>query len=155
MVRRARGLKHVAPRTGAGINQRRVAQFLPGEEIDFAPFALDVSRKRSADVRSFIPPQSKPVKVFDDGVAKFCRTPIAVEIFNPQNQSSTVLIRTFLRAPERHRMPDMKITPRRWGNAAAVSCHSERSRGISHCPRICMNRAIPRLRFAFAKLRSE
>jgi hypothetical protein len=120
MVRRAGGLKDVAPRTGAGIKQRRVPQFLPGGEIDFAAFTLDIRRKRSAHIRSFIPSQSKPVKVFDDRVAKFSPASIVIQIFYPENELSTGLSSTFLRAPERHRMADVQITSRRRCEAAAV-----------------------------------
>jgi hypothetical protein len=60
------------------------------------------------------------MKIFDDGIAKFGRTPIAVEILNPQDQSSTVLFSTLLRAPEGDGMAKMKITRRGRRNAAAV-----------------------------------
>jgi hypothetical protein len=120
MVRRTGGFKNIAPRTGAGINQRRVAQFLPRREIDFAPFTLDVGRKCAANVRSFIPSQSKPAKVFDDGVAKFCRAPIVIQIFDSENELSTALLSAFLGAPEGDGMANMKITRRRGRNAAAI-----------------------------------
>jgi hypothetical protein len=120
MMRRAGGLKNIAPRTGAGINQRRVPQFLPRSEIDCAPFTLDVRRKRSAHVRTFIPSQSKPAQIFDDGVSEFCRTPIAVEIFNAEDQLSAVLFGAFLRAPEGDGMANMKITRRGGSDAAAI-----------------------------------
>jgi len=151
VMRRTRGLKHILPRTGAGIDQRRITQSLPRREINLAPFALDVRRKRPGEVRPFIPLQSKPAKVFDESVTKFPPATISIQIFNSKHQFPTVRLRTFLRAPKSHRVPQMKIARGRWGEAAAVPCHSERSRGICHSPRICMKQHIPRLRFAFTK----
>jgi hypothetical protein len=120
MVRRTRRLQDITPRTGAGINQRRVPQFLPNREINFAPFALGVRRERSAHVGPFIPLQAKPVKIFDDGIAKLCPTPIIIQIFDPENELSIALAGPFLGAPERHRVADVNVTRRRWGNAATV-----------------------------------
>jgi hypothetical protein len=73
---------------------------------------LHIRRKWSAHVRPFIPAQSEPAQVVDDGVAKFRGTPIAIEILDPQDQSSEVLFGAFLRAPESDGMSEMKITGR-------------------------------------------
>src|SRR5204863_3963851 len=115
MVWRAGGLKHILPRTSAGIDQRRVAQFFPGIEIYFAPFALDVRSECSAHIRPFIPAQSKPAQVFPDRAAKFGPAPIPVEVFNSKNTLPASLTGAFLRAPGRHRMAEVKITIGRWG----------------------------------------
>jgi hypothetical protein len=120
MVRRAGGLKHILSRASAGIDQRRIAQFFPGREIDSASLALDVRPEVSARVRPFIPAQSKPAQVVHDRAAKFGPAPIAIQIFNPKNQSSPGLLSALLRPPKRHRMPKMQITGGRWGDAAAV-----------------------------------
>src|SRR5438874_12869576 len=100
MMRCEGRLKHIAPRADAGIDQRCVAQFLPLSEIDFTAFTLEVGRKGAANVRPFIPAQTKPVKVIDNGVTKFRRTPIVIQIFNSENESATVLVSAFLGAPE-------------------------------------------------------
>ena len=112
MVRCAGGLEDVTPRAGAGINQRRIAQFLPGGQIAFTPFTLDVRRKGSADVRSFIPAQSKPMKVFDDGITKLSPASIPIQIFDPENEPSASLSSAFLRTPKRYGVPDVQITSR-------------------------------------------
>ncbi len=120
MMRRIGGLKDITAGTVAGINQGRVPQFLPRGKIDFAAFTLDIRRKRSADIRSFIPSQSKPAEIFDDGGSKFRRAPIAVEIFNPENQLSAVFFGAFLRPPEGEGMAEMKVTRRGGSDAAAI-----------------------------------
>jgi hypothetical protein len=120
MVRRAGRLKDIAPRAGAGVEQRRIPQFLPGGQIVSAPFTLGVRRKRSANVRSFIPAQSKPMKVFDDGVAKLRPASIPIQVLDPENELSASLSSAFLRKPKRYRMPDVKISRGRWGDTAAV-----------------------------------
>jgi hypothetical protein len=120
MVWRTGGLKNIAPRTGTGINQRRVPQFPPRGKIDFAPLALDVRRKRSAQIRPFIPTQSEPAQIFDDGVSKFFRAPIAIEIFDAEDQLSVALFSAFLRAPESAGVTEMKISRRGRCDAAAV-----------------------------------
>jgi hypothetical protein len=120
MVRRARGLKDILPRTGARIDQRRVPQFPPRREINFAPFALEVRPQRSARVRPLVPAQSEPAKVFNDRAAKFWPASVAVQIFNSKNKLSATRLSAFLRAPERQRMADMKVTGRRGGDSAAV-----------------------------------
>jgi hypothetical protein len=114
------GLENITPRTSAGINQRSVPQFLPGREIVSAPLTLDIRSKCPTQIRPFIPSQSKPAEIFDNGRSKFCRTSIAVEIFNPEDESSIVLLRAFLRAPESEGVAEMKITRRRRSNAAAI-----------------------------------
>jgi hypothetical protein len=120
MVRRPGGLKNIPTRTSAGINQRRVPQFPPRGKIDLAPLALDVGRKRSAQIRPFVPTQSEPTQIFDDRVSKFCRAPIAIEIFDPEDQLSVALFSAFLRAPESTGVTEMKITCRGRCDAAAV-----------------------------------
>jgi hypothetical protein len=60
------------------------------------------------------------VKIFDDGVSKFCRAPIVIQIFNSQNELSTALLSAFLSTPERDGMAQMKITCRRWGDSTAI-----------------------------------
>ena len=120
VVRRSGGLKNIPPGTGAGINQRRVAQFFPRGEIDLAPLTLDVRRKRSANVRSFIPSQSKPAKVFGDGVPEFRPASILIQVLDPENKRSASLAGALLRAPERDCVAGVQITRRRWRDAAAV-----------------------------------
>jgi hypothetical protein len=112
MVRCAGGLKDVTPRAGAGIYQPRIPQFLPGGQIVFAAFALDVRRKSSADIWSFIPAQPKPFKVFDDGITKLRPTSILIQVFDPENEPSASLSSAFLRAPKRYGVPDVQITRR-------------------------------------------
>jgi hypothetical protein len=60
------------------------------------------------------------MKVCDDGVAKFCRAPIVIQIFDSENELSTVPLSAFLGAPEGDGMANMKITRRRRRNAAAI-----------------------------------
>jgi hypothetical protein len=60
------------------------------------------------------------VKIFDDGVTKFCRAPISIQIFDSENELSAALLGAFLSAPEGDGMPRMKITCRRWGDSAAI-----------------------------------
>jgi hypothetical protein len=60
------------------------------------------------------------VKVFDDGVAKSCRAPIVIQIFDSENELSTAPLRAFLGAPEGDGMANMKITRGRGRNAAAI-----------------------------------
>jgi hypothetical protein len=60
------------------------------------------------------------MKVFDDGVAKLWPTSIPIQILDSENKRSASLSSAFLRAPKRYRVPDVKITSRRWGDAAAV-----------------------------------
>jgi hypothetical protein len=64
--------------------------------------------------------QSKPAEIFGDRVTKSCPTPIAIQIFDSENELSTALFGAFLRAPECDRMADMKITCRRWSDSAAT-----------------------------------
>jgi hypothetical protein len=52
------------------------------------------------------------VQVFDDGVAKFCRAPIVIQIFDSENELSTASLSAFLGAPEGDGMAGMKITRR-------------------------------------------
>jgi hypothetical protein len=81
---------------------------------------LDVRRKRSTQIRSFIPTQSEPAQIFDNGVSKFRRAPIAIEIFDAEDQLSVVLLGAFLRPPESDGVAEMKITCRGRCDAAAV-----------------------------------
>ena len=60
------------------------------------------------------------MQIFHDGVAKFRRAPVAIEILDPKNESPALLFGAFLGPPESDGMPEMKITRRRWGNAAAI-----------------------------------
>jgi hypothetical protein len=120
MVRRAGGLKDITPRTGAGIKQRRVPQDLPGGQIGLASFTLDVRRERPANVRSLFPSQSKPMKVFDDGLPELRPASIAIQIFDSENELSIGLSSTFLCMPERDRVADMQKARRRRGDAAPI-----------------------------------
>ncbi len=120
MVRRGGGLKDVTPRAGAGIKQPRLSQVLPGGQIVFAPFTLRVRRKRSAHVQSFIPAQSKPMKILDDGVAILPSASVFIQVLDSENKFSGGLTGAFLRTPKRYRVPDVKITRRRWGDATAI-----------------------------------
>jgi hypothetical protein len=81
---------------------------------------LHVRRKRSAQIRPFIPTQSEPTQIFDNGVSKFRRAPIAIEIFDAEDQWSAVLCGAFLRPPESDGVTEMKITCRGGGDTAAV-----------------------------------
>jgi hypothetical protein len=81
---------------------------------------LHIRRKRSANVRSFIPMQSKPAQIFDNGVPKFRRATIMIEIFDTEDQLSAVLVRAFLRPPESNGVAEMKITRGRRSNAATI-----------------------------------
>jgi hypothetical protein len=60
------------------------------------------------------------MKVFDDGVAKLRPTSIAIQVLDPENELSASLMGAFLCPPKRYRMPGVKITRRRWGDATAV-----------------------------------
>jgi hypothetical protein len=82
-----------------------------------APEAVQVDRYFDLNL---IPLQSKPVKVIDDGVAKFCRAPIIIQIFDSENELSTVSLSAVLGAPEGDGMANMKITRGRGRNAAAI-----------------------------------
>lgn len=119
MMRRVGGLKYIAPRAGAGINQPRVSQFLPPREIECAALALEVGPKGAVSVRALIPAQSEPMKVFNDRVAKFDGASIGIQIFDSENELSTSL-RTILGAPEGDGMTKMKIACRRRGDSAAI-----------------------------------
>ena len=108
--------------------------------------------QRRRQCRPFIPAQTKPVKVFNDGLTKFSRAPVGIQILDSENELSAALSGAFLSAPEGDGMPQMKITCRRWGDSAPIFCHPERNRGISHFRRICMNRARARARLRIRKL---
>jgi len=73
---------------------------------------LNIRREGSADVRAFIPAQPKPAEIFDDGVSKFGTAPVAIQIFDAENECATVLPRAFLRPPEGQGMAKMQITSR-------------------------------------------
>ena len=60
------------------------------------------------------------MQIFHDGVAKFPRAPVAIEIFDSENETSPVFFSALLRAPEGDGVTEMKITRRRWSNAAAI-----------------------------------
>ena len=81
---------------------------------------LEVRRERSANVGSFIPAQAKPAQILDDGIVKLRPAPVVIQIFDAKNQFPTALPSALLRAPERHRMPDMQIAGRGRGDAAAI-----------------------------------
>jgi hypothetical protein len=81
---------------------------------------LHIRRKISAGVRPFVPAQSKPTQIFNDGVAKFRTAASGIEILDPQDERTSVSLRAFLRAPESNGVADMKITGRRGSDPAAV-----------------------------------
>src|SRR5438270_11458077 len=103
-MRGERSVRDVFARALARINETTGTQFLPGLYIITTSLALNVRRKRSTDVRPFIPLQSEPSEVLDDGVRVFGAATIAIQIFDPQNQLALSCPRAFLRVPERNRM---------------------------------------------------
>jgi hypothetical protein len=69
---------------------------------------------------AFIPSQSKPAQVFNDGVAEFRRAPIVIQVLDAENELATTPLSAFQGAPEGDGMAKMKITCRRWGDSAAI-----------------------------------
>src|SRR5260370_26906575 len=65
IVRCARRLRQLFPRTGAGINKFAVTQLFPSRQMEFAPLALRVCRVSPSAVRTFIPVDAQPAQVFE------------------------------------------------------------------------------------------
>jgi hypothetical protein len=104
-MRSQRRFHHILARTSTWINKTAGTQFLPRFEVKRATFALNIGRKFTARIRSFLPRQPKPSQVFYNRSTKFRPATRQIEIFNSQNQFSTGRPGAFLCAPKRHGMP--------------------------------------------------
>ncbi len=118
---RAGRRQHIAARAITRVNVSPVPQLFPRGEINLAPLALHIRRMRSAQIRPFIPAQTKPVEILHDRRAKFRSATLRIEVFDPEHQVTTRGAGAFLRPPESDRMPDVQVASRRRSDATAVA----------------------------------
>lgn len=88
----AGGQREIFARAFAGIEEPSVEQFSPSGQIVFTPFALRVGLVVAAQVRTFLPADAEPTKIFEHRVIKLRTRPVLVEIVVAQDQDSLCFV---------------------------------------------------------------
>ena len=114
-------MRHILPRTSAGINQAAVAQLPPGCEIVLSPLALRIRAVRPSAVGTLNPADPQPAQILDHGLDKLRTASLRIQILIAQNQSPSARGRPLRRNPERARMAEMQQSSRRRCQPPAIT----------------------------------
>src|SRR5215831_7106681 len=112
--------QHILPRTGAGINQAGLLEFLESSAINRQAFALRIWLKRSAAVRSFLPIEPTPFQILIHCGQEFRFASRLIQVLVSQHQHALSFLCPLLRDPERPRMPNVKQACWRGSEASAI-----------------------------------
>jgi len=92
----------------------------PGVEIERPALALGVRSKETTRVPTFVPIDPEPAQILNDAGDKFRPAPIAVQVFDPQDQFAAAFTRPLERRPKGPGMAQMQKTGGRWRDASTV-----------------------------------
>ncbi len=96
----ASGFGQILARAGAREDVAAVAELPPGVEIETVAFALRVRSEGAADVRSLLPRDSQPVKIFDKSLHVLQLGALRIEVFVAQDERSVGLQSALVGSPE-------------------------------------------------------
>ena len=107
-----KSVTNVASGTGAGVDRVLGKERLEGLSIARKAFALAIAAVRAAEVGSFVPGESEPPEVFEQGFDEFRFTAGLVEIFVSENESSALRTSALLSGPESTGVTEVKVSGR-------------------------------------------
>ena len=125
-MRGLRGLLDVLARAGAGIDEAAEVKLLERRPVERKTLALLVGCERAAHVRSLLPVESKPAKVFEHGADELRLGACGIEVFVAQDECASVFARAFLGCPEGQRVAEMEMARGRRREASAIGRGGDR-----------------------------
>ena len=108
-------------RAGAGINVSAIAKPAPRVEIKLVALALRIRSEGAAHVWSFLPRDSQPVKIFDEGVYVLRLGALRIEVLVTQDERSVGVDGSLIGSPEGGCVTKVEQAGGRGREAAAIS----------------------------------
>lgn len=121
VVRRHGGRQHVTPGTGAWIDPTPLSKLGKRAVKPVPSRTLVIWRMRPADIRPFIPVESRPAQVLARRLGKFRPAALGIDVFIAIDQPSTSLPGALPCRAKRRIVPEVQKTRRCRRNSSAIS----------------------------------